>query len=62
MLPEAATCSHILMMPQLKLLGQENNGEPHLGMLRPLEQLLEYKRIKPDEIPNFLMPEYKINS
>ena len=47
---------------KLKLLGQENNGEPHLGMLRPLEQLLEYKRIKPDEIPNFLMPEYKINS
>ena len=47
---------------KLKLLGQENNGEPHLGMLRPLEQLLEYKQIKPDEIPNFLMPEYKINS
>lgn len=47
---------------KLKLLGQENNGDPHLGMLRPLEQLLEYKQIKPDEIPNFLMPEYKINS
>ena len=47
---------------KLKLLGQENNGDPHLGMLRPLEQLLEYKQIKPDEIPNFLMPEYRINS
>ena len=47
---------------KLKLLGQENNGDPHLGMLRPLEPLLEYKQIKPDEIPNFLMPEYKINS
>ena len=38
------------------------DGEEEDPRQELVEQLLEYKRIKPDEIPNFLMPEYKINS